>query len=402
MSTLAGICRVVLLVVLGCHVCQGWFFSSFLKRAHSRPECITSPPLGCFPTQYPHNNTAGLQPQSPQAQGVKFVLHGRDGRRDVFSYDNSDEILRTKYVPTYKTVVLIHGWHEHAFVAWIRHMVEALFAKEAQVNVLVVDWAGGAGQYMYPQSAANTRVTGALLGLLLRDMISQGASASNMHLIGFSLGAHVAGHAGKSVQGLGRITGLDPAAPNFRLTHRDARLSSGDAAVVDVYHTDSHPVTGLGMSESVGTSDFYINSGMEQPGCEHRILNRIAGMLRGINTGAAARRHWAAAVACSHVRAPEFFISTINDACRVRPVQNCHDAPSVYIGLCEPCQGHCPVAGYGFVQGRFGNVFNVQTGANYPYCYVNDAPPVVPAVERVNNRWPIPFRTIQWPVPFRN
>ena len=43
------------------------------------------------------------------------------------------------------------------------------------------------------------------------EMLSHGVDASQMHIIGFSLGAHIAGYAGRAVQKvhvkIGRITG---------------------------------------------------------------------------------------------------------------------------------------------------------------------------------------------------
>ena len=78
-------------------------------------------------------------------------------------------------------------------------------------------------------------------------MVELGGTPSSFHLIGFSLGAHVAGFAGERVQGLGRITGLDPAGPNYLYTSPAARLDPTDAKIVDVYHTDITPSTGAGM-----------------------------------------------------------------------------------------------------------------------------------------------------------
>ncbi|GIY15581.1 pancreatic triacylglycerol lipase [Caerostris extrusa] len=57
---------------------------------------------------------------------------------------------------------------------------------------------------------------------LLRDVYS--IPLSSMHVIGHSLGAHVAGYAGQRLNKLGRITGLDPAEPYFQYTLEEVRL----------------------------------------------------------------------------------------------------------------------------------------------------------------------------------
>lgn len=70
-----------------------------------------------------------------------------------------------------------------------------------------------------------------------------------MHIIGFSLGAHVSGFAGAELPGLSRITGLDPAGPLFESQHPKARLDSTDANFIDVIHSNGENLIlgGLGM-----------------------------------------------------------------------------------------------------------------------------------------------------------
>lgn len=90
----------------------------------------------------------------------------------------------------------------------------------------------------------------------------------NMHMIGHSLGSHLSGYAGYTLQKqfnllLGRITALDPAEPLFTDTDILVRLDRNDAKFVDVVHTDTLPLTrgGLGMPTAIGHVDFYPNGG---------------------------------------------------------------------------------------------------------------------------------------------
>ena len=68
---------------------------------------------------------------------------------------------------------------------------------------------------------------------------------SQVHIIGFSLGAHVSSNAGAFVQfhartRLARITGLDPVGPGYNvLVPSVKKLERWDADFVDVIHTNA-------------------------------------------------------------------------------------------------------------------------------------------------------------------
>ena len=64
---------------------------------------------------------------------------------------------------------------------------------------MIVDWKNGADNFPnYCQSAANTRLVGKTIGMLVRKLENHFKAniAERAHIIGFSLGGHVAGNAG--------------------------------------------------------------------------------------------------------------------------------------------------------------------------------------------------------------
>lgn len=88
--------------------------------------------------------------------------------------------------------------------------------------------------------------------------------------IGHSLGAHISGAAGRSFlketkRLLPRITGLDPANPCFNEGESLGGLQRGDAAFIDIIHSNSGV---LGKRDPIGDLDFYPNGVISlQPGC---------------------------------------------------------------------------------------------------------------------------------------
>ena len=167
------------------------------------------------------------------------------------------------------------------------------FLTHEDCNFIAVDWEQLANNVNYYASAADTQPVGILTGQFIDFLISKGATYSRIHVIGFSLGAHVAGKAGATVAGtLPRITGrqgknfcttvfftftiiflkkgLDPAYPGFSVANTNERLDTSDARFVDVIHTNSEVVVGGGLSfpVAIGHVDFWPNGGVAQPVCK--------------------------------------------------------------------------------------------------------------------------------------
>lgn len=80
--------------------------------------------------------------------------------------------------------------------------------KQGDVNVICVDWENGANLPNYVRAAVNARLVGRQVSLLVSAINGLlGSKNADFHLIGFSLGAHVAGFAGSELRNVSRITG---------------------------------------------------------------------------------------------------------------------------------------------------------------------------------------------------
>lgn len=141
-------------------------------------------------------------------------------------------------------------------------------------NIITVDWgplsnpaSHGPLDYAlgYVQSLQYVVPVGQRIGAFISRLVAMGFTTyDQIHLVGHSVGAHVAGAAGLAVRAftLGqnciyRITGLDPAGPLFFPLPLVHKLTTLDASFVDVIHTN------LGMRGDVlidGDADFYRKS----------------------------------------------------------------------------------------------------------------------------------------------
>jgi len=251
------------------------------------------------------------------AKDVDFLLWTRQNPENCYSIQLNDSLpsvlSNSSFSPSVETKILIHGYGDTGDTDWIIR-VKDKYLKKGNYNVISVDWRRLANTApFYNIAAANTKPVGYLTADLI-TYITQHYDSSDIklfHPIGFSLGAHVAGHAGYHLNGeLSRITGLDPAGFLFHTVPKSEKLSTEDAKFVDVIHSAG---LWIGTDEVVGHVDFYPNGGMApQPDCKGEPI--------GLD--------------CSHQRANKLFEESIDSQVGFHSVL-CDSWQDFESGLCD-------------------------------------------------------------------
>lgn len=192
----------------------------------------------------------------------------------------------TEFNQNLSTAILIHGFADSSRSFLLVDMKNELL-KKSDMQVILMDWSKLVPGGCYLTSVYNVRFAGRCLSDLITSMKRP---SSGLHVIGFSLGGHVAASAADFLAPykIPRITGLDPALPFFWGFGSQRRLGKDDGIFVDVIHTNAFVE---GHFLTLGHVDFFVNGGVIQPGCGGNLIDKIG---------------------CSHARAPMYFNESIN------------------------------------------------------------------------------------------
>lgn len=104
-------------------------------------------------------------------------------------------------------MVIVHGWNNNGNSP-MNPLIRDHFLRTHDGNVIVCDWSQLASS-SYTTAAAGAPSVGQHLGNFVGWLMrSFGGNFNNVHLVGFSLGAHIVGVAGRNTGStVGRVTG---------------------------------------------------------------------------------------------------------------------------------------------------------------------------------------------------
>ncbi|KAL1400678.1 hypothetical protein pipiens_007241 [Culex pipiens pipiens] len=283
----------LVLAVLGCTTAQRWqVVTDELGNSHLFGEGEQSPDVH-------------FQPE----QDIRFLLYTQANPEVPHRIANNDlgSVTSSHFNASHPTRIVIHGWLGGE-VSRINRMVRTELLELGEFNVIYVDWSAAnhpdyrvSRRLVYPAGIATSN----LIDFLAR---TSGLRRDTVAIVGHSLGAHVAGNAGKGQNGrLPTIIGLDPALPFFSGDETIDRIRDTDAEYVEIIHTNGGV---MGFLEPIGDADFYPNWGRIQPGC-------------GVDIDGG----------CAHARAVDYFVESLWSRVGFVSTQ-CESFQEIRTGLC--------------------------------------------------------------------
>ncbi|XP_049872122.1 pancreatic triacylglycerol lipase-like [Pectinophora gossypiella] len=280
-------------------------------------------------------NMEAIEDYTRNPNNNEYLLWTR--RTQIFSetleMNNANSITRSSFNPNVPTVVIVHGWLSSRYTD-PNPTVRRAYLNKGNFNVITVCWRRLAAMD-YATAARGVPAIGRGVGqfLIFLNRVT-GAPFDQMHLVGFSLGAHVVGNAGRETGGrVARVTGLDPAGPLWNYNRE--RLSASDGIYTESIHTDGG-LGGLGIGSAITQVDFFPNGGNSQPGC---LLNM-----------------------CNHNRAWELFAASVTHNHLIG--RECTSTTQITWNTCRGQQLHL---GNDNLRKTGRGMYRLDTGRNYPY-----------------------------------
>jgi len=234
------------------------------------------------------------------ANDVRFELFTPENPTEAYilQFNNKTSVTKSQFKSSRPTRILIHGWHSEG-VLTAPFANAYLVEGKHKVNFISVNWQKGSDWTLYSSARGRVKNVAEHVGSFVDFMIAAAElKTTDLTIVGHSLGAHIAGIAGKTIKKTGKgtvnkIVGLDPPAHSFDFEAVDERIAHSDAKYVEVIHTSAGD---LGFIQPLADVDFYPNGGQLQSGCYRNLV----------------KRDWFSV--CSHQRSYEFYIESISNS----------------------------------------------------------------------------------------
>ncbi|CAG4990084.1 unnamed protein product [Parnassius apollo] len=225
-------------------------------------------------------------------KNITFWLYTRANRDKPheLKFSEPKSIDMAPWVPNAPIKIIIHGYTGDRNYSPNKEIRPA-YLECCDYNIIAVDYNPIAREPCYVEAAFNTELIGKCSAQLIDEIVfNHGIDLSRIHVIGFSLGAHIGGFIASNIKSgrLERLTGLDPALPFFATVNVTRKIDPSDGKLVDILHTNALQ---KGKLEISGHVDFFANGGMTQPGCKADADLTKSG--------------------CEHARAPAYFAESI-------------------------------------------------------------------------------------------
>ncbi|KAK7591154.1 hypothetical protein V9T40_002767 [Parthenolecanium corni] len=280
---------------------------------------------------------------------IQFFLYTRATQQEpeLLNTKDTDSLYESHFNPKHPTKVIIHGFQGGRNLSPSTDLRKAYFTR-GEYNIIIVDYSSLVQIPCLSQVEWSPRFCGKCIAQLASYLNNhpRGVTPDKLHLIGYSIGAHIAGLTANYVTKgkLGRITGLDPTIIFSMGTtgNRSRDLDYTDANFVDVIHTAAGVLGQWGPS---GHADFYVNGGSSQPGCASSSL---------IET-----------LSCDHTKVTPYFIESITTETGFWAVP-CPNRFFYAFGWCNPVESEYVLMGEHVSHAARG-IYYLETNAQKPY-----------------------------------
>ncbi|XP_034474761.1 phospholipase A1 member A [Drosophila innubila] len=281
---------------------------------------------------------------------IQFYLYTRRTQEQPEFLDvlDANSLYYTHFNPRHATKIIIHGFGGGRTLSPSPDLREAYFAV-GDYNIIIVDYSDAVKEPCLSQMEWAPRFGSLCISQLVKYLARhpRGVQPDDLHFIGYSVGAHIAGLVAnflKPEEGkIGRITALDPTIFFYAGANNSRDLDTSDAHFVDVMHTGAGI---LGQWHSSGHADFYVNGGTRQPAC--------VGSATLFQT-----------LACDHTKVTPYFIESITTK-RGFYAGPCPNLFTYLIGWCEPKDSEYVLMGEHCSHKARGNYY-VTTNAKAPF-----------------------------------